>query len=332
MKTGFRCALFGAGLLCAGVAQAQGCEDYFADQRFTLLVPHSAGGGFDAYARAFAPAFEEATGATMVVNNLTAANGAVAMARIVEASAEDRVIGMSSIGVPVEIPDFDPMSVTPVVSLYSDVTAWVTAADTELDALWDKGIIAGGDTLVQALPNLGLVAKALDVEMSIVTGYDGSSAVNAAILRDEIDLDARSAGSAQRAEEGGDLKLAMTLTTSPVPGTDAPAFGEIFAARLDGATEEERTQRQFYADIVAGLSLSMRTLFVSHAITGEDLACIVDTLDEVANSEAFRTAAEAVKRPVEVSSHEESKARYTDFVRATQASQSVLEAIRPEFE
>ncbi|MEO1240041.1 MAG: hypothetical protein AAFW64_10445, partial [Pseudomonadota bacterium] len=311
---------------------ASQCRDYFEDKRFTLLVPHSAGGGYDAYARAFAPVFEDATGATMVVNNLTAANGAVAMARIVEAAAEDRVIGFSSIGVPVEIPGFDPMSVTPVMSLYSDVSAWVMAADANLDELLDKGIVGGGDTLVGALPNLGLVAKALGVEMQIVTGYDGSDAVNAAILRDEIDLDARSATSAMRAADAGDLKLAMTLTEAPLPGANAPAFGDLFAARLDGLSPEEGAQRQIYADIVTGLSLSMRTLWVGNQVTGADLACIVETIDTVANSDAFAAAAGAVKRPVETLSHVDTGARYADFVRATEASQDVLEAIRPEFE
>lgn len=332
MRYGFFLALVGAGVVSTSFVHASTCSDYFTDQRFTLLVPHSAGGGYDAYARAFAPVFEDATGATMVVNNLIAANGLVAMNRIVGATAEDRVIGFTGVGIPVETPGFDPMSLTPLVSLYSDVSAWVTKADADLDALWEEGMVGGGDTLVSTLPNLALVAKALGADMSIVTGYDGTDAVNAAILRGEIDLDARSATSAMRAADGGDLKLAMTLTQSPLPGADAPAFGDIFKARLEGASDEDRAQREAYAEIVTGLALSMRAFYVSHQITGDDLACLADTIGDIASSAAFRDAAEAVKRPVETMSHDDTRASYTDFVRATEASQDVLEAIRPEFE
>ncbi len=317
----------------AGSAQAD-CSAFFEGERFTIIVPYDAGGGYDTYARAFAPVFEDVTGATMIVSNLPAAGGQVAISRVANAKPHERTLGIFGMGVASDSEEIreDSAALTPVVGVSLERSSWLALKGQDLTELLNKKLVGGGSTLVGALPEMALSALALGADLSIVTGYKGSGAVNAALLRKEIDFDTRSISSSQKAVATGDFEIVMTLSDTPVEGVDAPAFGDLVRERSADLPQDEQDKRKLYADIVTSLAANMRTVWMGKNADPTALACVIEAAEEVAAGEAFHTAAMAMKRGVTPIPHEEAQQIFDDYIAFSKASLPVLEDIRPLFE
>ncbi|MEM9211686.1 MAG: hypothetical protein AAGA63_09370 [Pseudomonadota bacterium] len=314
------------------IAQAN-CEDYFEGQRFTLVVPNRAGGGYDTYARAFDPVFEEATGASLVVANMTGAGGAVGLSRIIDASAEDRVFGFFGMSTPVELPDIDADLFTPVVSVKREQDTWIAASDFDFeDALANGKLVTGTNRIRGAIVSAGMPSLALGVEMEILGGYDGTKVTQAAMLRGETDIDTLSATSGLRAAETGDFKIVTTLTKEPIEGVDAPTLSELVEERIMDASPEERQLRQTYLDVVTGLAQNMRAFWINSDMDPEASACISDAVQQIASSPEFKEAADAVNRPVDILFAAEAQEIYDDYKSAAAQSGTLIDELLPEFE
>ena len=336
LRTGFALKLGLAAVLgsfsFAQSAEAN-CDAYFEGQRFDLVLTSRAGGGYDTYARAFEPVFEEATGATLVVNNLTGAGGAIALSRILESTEGDRVFGFFGMGAPVELPTIDADKFIPVVSLKREQEVWISAADFDFEAALDSGkMVMGTNRISGAVISQGMTGLALGVKVQILGGYDGAQVTRAALLRGETDADNMSSTSGLRAADTGDFKVVMSLTKEPIEGVDAPTLKELVEERLEGVSDEEKTKRQTYLDVATGLTQNMRAFWVSADLDEETRACISDTVLRVAASPEFKAAAEAVNRPVEILDQDGAVEVYENFKAASAQSEALIEELLPLFE
>jgi tripartite-type tricarboxylate transporter receptor subunit TctC len=88
-------------------------DDKFPSRFITLIVPVAAGGPTDVLARRFAEPLSKAIGASVVVQNVTGAGGAIAYKRAIEAAPDGYTallanVGLTSAPVVLSRPDLDP--------------------------------------------------------------------------------------------------------------------------------------------------------------------------------------------------------------------------------
>lgn len=326
-----RSALSALGVLTLTAASATAaCTDYFEDQRFTLVVPFGAGGGYDAYARAFAPVFAETTGARLQIVNMPGGGGITGAERIANASGDDKVFGFLSTtrAYAHRITTKGSAKLTPLVGVLTEYETWIGRPETDLNGLLEGEVVAATSDLYAGIIELGLVGIGLGTEVSLVSGYDGSAEGDAAILRREVDVGARTLSSALRAQDSGDLSILITLTQEQIDGVDAPALGDVAARRAADVPEEERQKRMEYAALVANLTQNVRSFWVGDGLSDVDLACLVRAVSDVVQSDAFEAAAETVKREVQPVSHTDTVAFYNDVVAAFDQSAPLIEAYR----
>jgi tripartite-type tricarboxylate transporter receptor subunit TctC len=88
-------------------------QDKFPSRFITLIVPVAAGGPTDVLARRFAEPLSKAIGASVVVQNVTGAGGAIAYKRAIDAAPDGYTallanVGLTSAPVVLNRPDLDP--------------------------------------------------------------------------------------------------------------------------------------------------------------------------------------------------------------------------------
>lgn len=322
-------------VLCSiSVAAHATCTEYFDDQRFTLVVPFGAGGGYDAYARAFAPVFEDLTGARLQVVNVTGGGGIIGAGRIATARAKDRTFGFMSSGranaYQIEVPGGPGL--VPLAGVLFEYEVWIAAADADLHQLMETGLVAGGSSLYSGITDSGLAAKALGVDLSLVPGYDGSAESSAAILRGEVDVAGRSASSALKSLETGEFKILLTITDARVDGLNVPALGELAAERAKSLSPDERAIRMKYARLAPKMTQNMRAFWASADLAPDVLACLTGRISDVVESDAYRTAAAAIKRAVNPIAQADAETFFHETLAAFKESGPLIEAMRLELE
>lgn len=90
-------ALFAGVLIYPGNVNAAGklaCNGEFEGDTVRIIVSHSTGGGYDTSARIFAPHYEKATGARVIVENWPAGKGRVGLVKIMDAEPDGLTIGV----------------------------------------------------------------------------------------------------------------------------------------------------------------------------------------------------------------------------------------------
>ncbi|MEL7105708.1 MAG: hypothetical protein AAGM21_07295 [Pseudomonadota bacterium] len=312
-----------------GVARAD-CNAYFKDQRFTLVVPFGAGGGYDAYARAFAPVFEDITAANVQVANITGGGGIIGAGRVANAHADDRVFGFFSSSranaYHTEVPDSPGL--VPLAGVQLEYEVWIAAAGTNLEDLLETGIVSGGSSFYTGVTDTAFAAMALGADVSLVSGYDGSAESSAAILRGEVDLAGRTASSALKAKATGEFDILLTLTDEPVDGLGVPALGNLAAARAVGLSPEERAERMKFAALAPKLTQNLRAFWASSQLAPEALACLVEGVSDAVASAAYLEAAAAIGRPVTSIAQHDAVAFFQATSAAFEESEPLIEALR----
>ncbi len=101
------------GILSLAVAASALAQDKFPSRFITLIVPVAAGGPTDVLARRFAEPFAKAIGASVVVQNVTGAGGAIAYKRAIDAAPDGYTallanVGLTSAPAVLNRPDLDP--------------------------------------------------------------------------------------------------------------------------------------------------------------------------------------------------------------------------------
>lgn len=316
---------------------AEYCGGRFVDKTIRWIVPSSPGGGYDTYSRLIAPYYEKYTGAQLVVQNRPGAGGRVGATKIMQAEPDGLTIGILNgpgltMGALFETPPM-PNPATDFTILgrvAKNRHVWAVAADSPLpdlesvlEASRSKPIVfgtRGPGTL--SFVDIVVTSWILDLNIDIVTGYDGSRDGILGALRGDVDAVAHSHGSLAEAFRAGEMRPWLQVTDGPI--NDSSIFegvpwlaGEdglaVRAARRRGGDRDEAVAR---AKALVELTAAGRLIAAPHGLDDDLTHCMRDALHAALTDEAFAKAVADAGRPLHVSRGQEAAAQ--------------LEAIQPQ--
>ena len=235
----------GAALLLAtgcGVTRGEQSRD------LTMLIPNSAGGGYDQTGRAAVAVMDKGdiTGGSFEVTNVIGAGGSVAMTRLMNADGDERtlmtaglgVVGsLYSFGVPYKLQD-----ATPLAQLIEDQEGVLVPADSpfetidDLVAAWqdDPGsVVVGGGSSPGGPDHLFpmQLATAVDIDAREVryVPYDGGGPLTSALTGNKIDVGFSGVGEFEGQLSSGELRLLAVSGEERLEGevvSEAPTLTE----------------------------------------------------------------------------------------------------------
>lgn len=309
------------------------CQDLYGGETLTFVVPFSAAGGFDAYARLIAPYLEESLGATVVVENRPGAGGLLALNNLATATPDGTLIsfmdGPGSGGAAIAKAEgvqfaLDELSYVGRVVPYTGVSSnvLVTAADSQYEDM-DDVLAAESFRFGSTGPGssnyviASLLIEVLGVNAEILTGFPGSSEIALALLRGDVDGMTGAFDSRIPAVEAGDERPLLNIDSERHPGLpDTPAVLEIEVG------EEERRLGQALVDL-----LDLGRLVVAPPDVPQDrLECLRGAFSQALQDDELVSEAEQAGRPVDYLPGQDLEALVQDLLGAPPRFTEVLEA------
>lgn len=266
---------------CSSAAgQESGAEGGFQPNDVRMIVPFAAGGGSDVSGRAIASALEEATGATITVENREGGSGAVGYSHFLaqEGNADYLLASetaLLALPLTTEV-DFDHTSFTPIMKLGDDYTLMVVPADSEFETCTDVVDAAKSDGVVAAVSGavsldevvFTLIEQDQDVEFDRVP-FEGGSEVIAGLLGGQVEVGSLNPSEVLGQLESGDLRALCALS-------------------------EERYEYEELADIPTAIEQGIDVSFAQFrgfiapgGITDEAREYWIDAAEQFADSEAY---------------------------------------------
>ena len=309
-----------------GGADADACAG-LEGENVTLVVPYSPGGGYDSYARQIAPTLGEKIGATVVVENKPGAGGLLAINQLLTADADGTSIAiMNGIGTGgasiagAEGAKFKLDELSYIGRVAGDAQMIVSAGNGEYKTWEDVQAASGfkfGSTGPGAsdfvTPSLLISVFGLDAEL--VTGFEGSSEVELALLQGSVDGMSGQLDSRQAALVSGDQQALVTFDRErPDIAPDAPTILE-----LDIDDDQK-----------ALLEAHLNLLDVGRPLVGPPdmdeaaLECLRGGLAETVEDPELVAQAEKAKRPFNYLSGEELDEAITGLLDAPEEYVTVL--------
>jgi putative tricarboxylic transport membrane protein len=254
-----------------------------------VLVPNSAGSGYDTTAREWAQVMEdEGIAEGVEVFNLEGAGGTVGLQRLVneEGNAEMLMqMGLGVVGAQYSNQSEATLDqTTPVAKLIEEAEAIVVPGDSEFQTLddlvqaWSKNT---GDLPVGGASNPGgpdhltpmLLAEQVGVTPSEVNyvAYDGGGELLAGILGGDVQFAATGVGEVTEAAAAGDVRILAVTSEEPVEGVDAPTL------------QDEGVDLTF---------TNWRGVVAAPGISDEERQRFVDAFTEMHDSEAWQAVLE----------------------------------------
>ncbi|MFK8252301.1 Bug family tripartite tricarboxylate transporter substrate binding protein [Ancylobacter terrae] len=289
--------------LASGAARAENC-DFYKGKTVEMIVPFSAGGGFDTYGRLVAKYMGPELGAAnMIVRNQPGAGGLLATNQTAKSKPDGLKIQLMSVsgmitgelggadGVNFKSGDFSwigRISGEPDVIATSPASPINTIADVKKIAgerkirIGSSGI--GDIDYIEA----GLLAKMLGVETDVVTGFSGAPEVYASLGRNEVDFFSSSLSAGEAAEKAATARILWTFDTEPVPGKpQIKPLSEIVDAKFIPLIKAQA------AVVAAG-----RAVAGPPNLPADRLKCLRDAFDRALASPALLEESKKINRPV----------------------------------
>ena len=254
-----------------------------------VLVPNSAGSGYDTTAREWAQVMEDEELADGVeVFNLEGAGGTVGLQRLVNEDGNAEMLmqmGLGVVGAQYSNQSEATLDqTTPIAKLIEEAEAIVVPGDSEFQSLddvvqaWSED---PGNLPVGGASNPGgpdhltpmLLAEEVGVTPSDVNyvAYDGGGELLAGILGGDVQFAATGVGEISEAAANGDVRILAVTSEEPVEGVDAPTL------------QDEGVDLTF---------TNWRGVVAAPGISDEQRQRFVDALTEMHDSEAWQTVLE----------------------------------------
>jgi putative tricarboxylic transport membrane protein len=198
-------------------------ESFELSGPITMIVPFGAGGGSDIAGRAIARGIEEATGATVTVENRTGGGGAVGYSFLLGASGKDNYLLASETAM-LALPAtgqvaFTWEDFTPIMKLGDDFTIMITSPDSPYETCKDVADAAATERVVAATSGgatgldsivLTLVEQDQGVKFDKVPVESGDEAL-ALLLGGTVDIAINNPGEILGQLEAGAVKALCVL-------------------------------------------------------------------------------------------------------------------------
>jgi len=182
------------------LAQEKGIE-FFKGKAISFITPHSVGGGYDAYSRAFVSYLQKyIPGSTIMVDNVSGAGGIIGRNKIYNAKPDGLTLGLETGSGSIftqltgmEGVKYDVSKMTILGRLAIDVSVLAVGGNSPLYSLSD--LKSAKEPIKIAVSGVGsddfytakLLSDALGVDIKIIGGYAGAREGALAAVRGETD-------------------------------------------------------------------------------------------------------------------------------------------------
>ena len=230
-------------LLLAGCGVTRG-SDGADNRRLRMMIPNSAGGGYDLTGRAAARVLEDddLTG-RFEITNVSGASGTVAMQRLLNEEGADDLVMAMGLGVVGAVytneSDARVSRATPIARLIEDQEALIVPADSpfktvdDLVAAWKadpSSVTIGGGSSPGGPDHLFpfQLATTLEIDPKKVKyiPYDGGGPLTTALLGKKIDVGASGPSEFEGQIADGSLRVLAVSGAERLPTVDAPTLME----------------------------------------------------------------------------------------------------------
>ena len=265
MLGGFRNHLIAAALGVLSLVVAPALAEY-PEKDITVIIPYSAGGGFDSYVRGVLPVMQKylPNEVNLIPRNMPGAGGRKGATAIYRARPDGYTIGAFNLpglllpqilGEPVP---YDLSEVTWLGRMSEDTYALVVAGSSSISSVEDlralgrpiKFTVTGAGSSAHAASVIA--TNLLGIDARFITGYEGSQAYILGVVRGDGDVALGPSTSISTYTDSGDLRVIASFhQTSPFPGAQTvAALGQPDLNRLTlqrmlggppGLTAEART-------------------------------------------------------------------------------------------
>jgi tripartite-type tricarboxylate transporter receptor subunit TctC len=303
MRSGINVLVLGAALALGGT-QSAGLSSFYEGKNVSYIVATNAGGGYDAYARLIGPYMEKHLRADhVIIRNVPGAGHLVGANTLARSKPDGLTIGTFNAGLiygqlaGVRSLRFDLRDLSWIGKAAGEVRAVIISARCHVATLDD--LLAAREPVNFASAGIGsasyvdtlLLAEALNLNVRIIPGYQGSAA-EMAMLRGEICGLVASASSVENFVGAGNASYVLTVggRIEGVPNA------------FDYATDERARQ------IVALVSMMAELGRVSAAPAGTPAAQLADLREAYRSSledPALRADAARARRPIDPAFGEE---------------------------
>ena len=185
--------------LASGAASADPVADFYKGKQINWILSAGAGGGYSAYALAFALYFSTHIPGNphIVVQNMPGAGGIRAMLYLQSVAPKDgTTIGLVHSSVPfaplygIKGANFDPRQMNWIGSINAATgicVSWTASGITKWQDLFDKEFIVGGTgagSQMETMP--AMLNKLFGTHIKVISGYKGGNDVYLAMERGEV--------------------------------------------------------------------------------------------------------------------------------------------------
>ena len=210
-------------------ADGLACHGEFEGKTVRIIVPNSTGGGYDTFARRFAPHYEKTTGARVLVENWPAGKGRVGATKIMQASADGLTIGVMDASkrlVDHLLSDGEQPSILEDFTLLGRYArtrqVLLTGKDsaiTAIEALFDMDpppVLGTKSSRSSGLLATVLLGDLLQFQFNTVTGLGSKSKRVLAVSRGDIDLISSNYDSVVSDLETGTVRALLQISSSAI--------------------------------------------------------------------------------------------------------------------
>lgn len=282
-------------------AAVGGCE-VMSGKTVSLIVPFSPGGGYDTYARIVAPKLGEVLDAQVVVRNQPGAGGLLAIKNLIKGKGDGTEIAiMNGAGTAAAVlagaegADFSLDDLSYIGRIGEDNSLVVSAAGSQYQS-WDDVVASDGFRFGSAGRGssdymvTSVLIEAFDLKnTTIVTGFQGKSEVELALLQGNVDGVAGTADSRRAGIASGEQTPLLGIAGERLQeAPDTPVFTEM----------ELTEQQELLLNAQQDVSDLGRSLVGPAEMDPGTLECLRSALGTIAEDEELLMDAKDQNRPI----------------------------------
>jgi tripartite-type tricarboxylate transporter receptor subunit TctC len=304
--------------------------DAFKGKTIVLIVPHGAGGGFDAYARLIAPYIEKYSGATLNIKNVTVAGGMGGRNDMWAAPKDGFTIGFSSFSDMVlaqmagmEGVTYDAPMYTFLQLVTNEPRVVFTGKDSKYKTVADFS--KPGTKLKFSSPGVGdgdffitvVLAQALGWDLTTIAGYQNNADAGLAVVKGEVDGRESSLSSMAAMLKSGDVIPLLMVNPTRVP--EYPNIPTALELAKDDATRN-------FLSVATVIYQIDRVFFGPPGMDAANTAAWRAILDKVMKDPELLAGAAKQSRPIVTMPGAEVQSKVGDVAKTAQTIAPMLKA------